>query len=112
MFDYTYFSYGSRLKLVAPNLINFWSGVRGEWSDDIESAYLYVPNATNLSSAFFRRTHLANISGTFSNATDISDMCYGCPSLNNTVYTPKAINMAYTYSECYGLRTATFPPNV
>ena len=112
MFGHTSFLYGSRFKLMAPNLINFSSGLEGDQREDIESAYLYVPNVTNLSSAFYGRSRLTNISGTFSNATDITSMCSGCYLLNNTVYTPKAINMAYAYSECYELRTATFPSNV
>lgn len=112
MCELTSFVYGSRFKLTAPNLINFSSGLRGDWDDDIESAYLYAPNATNLSYAFYGRYGLRNISGAFSKATDIIHMCSGCPSLNNTVYTPNAINMAYAYSECYGLKTATFPSNV
>ena len=112
MFRYSYFPYGSRIKLMAPNLINFSLGLEGDWSDDIESAYLYVPNATNLSYAFASRMALTNISGAFYNATDISGLCSSCYNLSNTIYTPNAINMAHAYSSCYSLRTATFSPNI
>lgn len=112
MFEWSYFRYGTSFKLNAPNMTNFYAGLYGDWNEDIERAYIYAPKATNLSSAFTYRVGLTNISGVFSNATDISSMCQYCPQLQNTIYTPNAINMYATYRECYSLKNATFPSKV